>query len=110
MKVSKVPAKTFSKTFRLSAALAVAMGIGTARAQEPIGIPECDRFITSYETCVTTKVPATHRVTFAQQVHQLRTTWRALAQDPQARAQLEQICRTQGDQMRRGLEPFGCQF
>lgn len=80
------------------------------RAQEDIGIPECDRFINSYEVCVTTKVPATHRVTFAQQVAQLRTTWRSLAQDPQTRQQLEAICRTQGEQMRRGLEPFGCSF
>jgi hypothetical protein len=96
-------------------ALAVAAGVlagvaGIAKAQELIGIPECDRFITSYETCVTTKVPANHRVTFAQQVIQLRTTWRSLAQDPQTRSQLEQVCRTQGEQMRRGLEPFGCQF
>jgi hypothetical protein len=98
-----------------SLALAVAASIlagvaGIAKAQELIGIPECDRFITSYETCVTTKVPATHRVTFAQQVSQLRTTWRSLAQDPQTRSQLEQVCRTQGEHMRRGLEPFGCQF
>lgn len=98
-----------SLTLALGAGLAVALA-GIAMAQEPIGIPECDRFITSYETCVTTKVPATHRGTFTQQVGQLRTTWRALAQDPQTRDQLEQICRTQGEQMRRGLEPFGCQF
>lgn len=107
MKIPRMPARASAMVF------AVLSGIwaqAPAFAQEPIGIPECDRFITSYETCVTTKVPATHRVTFSQQVHQLRTTWRALAQDPQARAQLEQICRTQGDQMRRGLEPFGCQF
>jgi hypothetical protein len=98
-----------------SLALAAAAGFlagiaGIAKAQEQIGIPECDRFITSYETCVTTKVPANHRVTFTQQVSQLRTTWRSLAQDPQTRSQLEQVCRTQGEQMRRGLEPFGCQF
>lgn len=100
---------TSPKTLAVAAVL-LAGAMGIVKAQEPIGIPECDRFITSYETCVTTKVPATHRVTFAQQVTQLRTTWRSLAQDPQARSQLEQICRTQGEQMRRGLEPFGCQF
>ncbi|KAF0137347.1 MAG: hypothetical protein FD152_522 [Xanthobacteraceae bacterium] len=100
---------------RVAAAVALTVGLqtlaaGAARAQEDIGIPECDRFINSYEVCVTTKVPATHRVTFAQQVAQLRTTWRSLAQDPQTRQQLEAICRTQGEQMRRGLEPFGCAF
>ncbi|WP_439573259.1 hypothetical protein [Phreatobacter sp.] len=81
-----------------------------AAALDQIGIPECDRFISRYEACVTTKVPATHRVTFSQQVAQLRTSWRALAENPDNRAQLEQICRTQGAQMRRGLEPFGCEF
>lgn len=96
-------------------ALAVLAGLvfhapGPAGAQEPIGIPECDRFITSYETCVTTRVPAAHRIAFTEQVSRLRTTWRALAEDPQTRSQLEEICRTQGRQMRQGLEPFGCRF
>jgi hypothetical protein len=102
----------FIRTSAVAMALAVGLnaGVGKALAQEEIGIPECDRFITSYEVCVTTKVPATHRITFSQQVAQLRTTWRSLAQDPQTRQQLEAICRTQGEQMRRGLEPFGCAF
>jgi uncharacterized protein YjiS (DUF1127 family) len=90
-------------------AAGLALPLSTLAADD-IGIPECDRFITSYEACVTTKVPANHRVTFTQQVAQLRQTWRALAENPQTRSQLEQICRTQGEQMRRGLEPFGCQF
>ncbi|MDP2801879.1 MAG: hypothetical protein Q8O26_08360 [Phreatobacter sp.] len=102
------PIRTIAVTMVLAAGLLG--GAGVALAQEDIGIPECDRFITSYEICVTTRVPATHRVTFAQQVAQLRTTWRSLAQDPQTRQQLELICRTQGEQMRRGLEPFGCAF
>lgn len=98
---------------RLASAIAAGMVFlapTAAPAGEPIGIPECDRFITRYEACVTTKVPATHRVTFSQQVSQLRTSWRALAENPDNRAQLEQICRTQGAQMRRGLESFGCEF
>lgn len=103
---------TFIRTFAAVTALVAALHAAgaPALAQEEIGIPECDRFITSYEVCVTTKVPATHRVSFSQQVAQLRTTWRSLAQDPQTRLQLEAICRTQGEQMRRGLEPFGCAF
>lgn len=96
-------------------ALALAAGVlvhfsGLARASDAIGIPDCDRFITSYEACVTTKVPADHRGTFSQQVAQLRATWQSLAENPQTRAQLEQVCRVQGAQMQRGLEPFGCIF
>ncbi|QCK86098.1 hypothetical protein E8L99_10210 [Phreatobacter aquaticus] len=98
---------------RLALALAAGLVVhmsGIARSADDIGIPECDRFITSYETCVMTKVPATHRVTFTQQVATLRQTWRSLAENPQTRSQLQQICVTQGEQMRRGLEPFGCNF
>ncbi|MGL4289100.1 MAG: hypothetical protein ACRCVA_22305 [Phreatobacter sp.] len=96
-------------------ALALAFGVvvhfsGIARSAETIGIPDCDQFITRYEACVTTKVPADHRITFTQQVAQLRASWKSLAENPQTRAQLEQICRTQGVQMQRGLEPFGCSF
>lgn len=98
---------------RLAFVIAGGMAILASAAsagQEQIGVPECDRFITRYEACVTTKVPPAHRVTFSQQVLQLRTSWRALAENPDNRAQLEQICRTHGAQMRRGLEPFGCEF
>jgi hypothetical protein len=98
---------------RLALALVAGMLVhlsGMARSAEMIGIPDCDRFITSYETCVTNKVPADHRGTFSQQVAQLRASWRSLAENPQTRAQLEQVCRTQGAQMQRGLEPFGCSF
>ena len=100
-------------TSRLAFAIAGGMMVlasAATLAQEQIGIPECDRLIVGYEACVTTQVPATHRVSFSQQVAQLRTSWRALAENPDNRAQLELICRTQGAQMRRGLEPFGCEF
>ena len=98
---------------RLAFALVVGLGVplsGMALSADEIGIPECDRFITSYETCVTDKVPASHRVTFTQQVAALRQTWRSLAENPQTRSQLQQICVSQAEQMRRGLEPFGCNF
>jgi hypothetical protein len=98
---------------RLAVALAACLLVqasGPARSADEIGIPECDRFITSYETCVMTKVPASHRGTFTQQVATLRQTWRSLAEDSQTRSQLQQICVTQGEQMRRSLEPFGCGF
>lgn len=98
---------------RLAFALAAGLLVhatGLARANETIGIPDCDQFITSYETCVTTKVPVDYRGTFSQQVAQLRASWKMLAENPQTRAQLEQVCRVQGAQMQRGLEPFGCVF
>jgi hypothetical protein len=96
-------------------ALALTAGLlvyvsGIARPAEIIGIPVCDEFITHYETCVTTKVPADHRVTFGQQVAQLRASWRSLAENPQTRAELEQICQAQVAQMEQGLAPFGCAF
>jgi hypothetical protein len=89
----------------------LAASLATVSAQEqPVGIPVCDNFIASYQTCVSTQVPEAQRPMFAGHVAQWRTSWRQLADNPQTRATLEQVCRQQIDAMRQSLQAYGCRF
>ncbi|MGL4289096.1 MAG: hypothetical protein ACRCVA_22285 [Phreatobacter sp.] len=83
---------------------------GPVRAADEVGVPECDRFITSYETCVTTRAPAEQRSVLTQQIAQMRTQWKALAANPQTRTQLQQACTMQAEQMKQAMAPMGCTF
>ncbi|QCI65835.1 hypothetical protein [Phreatobacter stygius] len=95
--------------FGLAAGLLVFSNVN-ARAADDVGVPECDRFITSYETCVTTRAPAAQRPVLTQQIAQMRSQWKALAANPQTRAQLQQACTMQAEQMKQAMAPMGCTF
>jgi len=82
----------------------------SASAGEKIGIAECDSFITSYESCVTTKVPEAARAQYRTAVHNWRTEWKKLADNPQTRATLANICKTQLETARTQFKSYGCTF
>ncbi len=97
-------------TTRLAVALLVSAAGVTASLAQDIGVPSCDRFMTDYEACITTKVPEAQRSVLTQQITQLRSTWRELARDGQARQQLDAVCTAQSTQLRQAMAPYGCSF
>jgi hypothetical protein len=82
----------------------------TVAAGDQIGIPECDNFITAYETCVTTRVPDAAREQYRAAVVRWRADWKKLAADPQTRAGLVQACKTQMETARTQMKSFNCTF
>src|ERR1051325_4251778 len=60
-----------------------------------VGVAECDSFITAYENCVTTKVPEANRAQFRGSINTWRTEWKKLADNPQTRPTLINVCKTQ---------------
>jgi hypothetical protein len=80
----------------------------SASAGEKIGIAECDSFLTAYESCVTTKVPEAARATYKTAIHNWRTEWKKLADNPQTRGTLVGVCKTQLETARTQLKSFGC--
>ena len=77
---------------------------------EKIGVPECDDFLAKYEACVTGKVPAAAQATYKAGMEQWRKSWRDLAANPQTKATLTQICKTQLDNAKTSLSSFGCSW
>ena len=81
---------------------------GPATAQ--VGVAECDSFITSYENCVTTKVPEAARAQFRSSINTWRTEWKKLADNPQTRGTLAGVCKTQLENARTQMKAYGCTF
>ena len=75
-----------------------------------VGVAECDRFITSYENCVTTKVPEASRAQFQSTIRTWRTEWKKLADNPQTRGTLAGVCKTQLESARTQMKAYGCTF
>ena len=77
---------------------------------EKVGVAECDNFITSYENCVSSKVPEASRVQLRAAVATWRTQWKKLADNPQTRGTLAAACKAQVDATRTQLKAYGCTF
>ena len=75
-----------------------------------VGVAECDAFITAYENCVTTKVPEAARPQFRTSITTWRTEWKKLADNPQTRATLASVCKTQLENARTQMKAYNCTF
>ena len=75
-----------------------------------VGVAECDTFITAYENCVTTKVPEAARAQFRTSITTWRTEWKKLADNPQTRGTLANVCKQQMETARAQVKAFGCTF
>ena len=75
-----------------------------------IGIEECDSFLTSYDNCVSSKVPENLRAQYKQALTTWRTEWKKLADSPQSRGTLAGICKTQLDAARTQFKAYNCTF
>jgi hypothetical protein len=79
-----------------------------ATTGDKIGIAECDNFLTAYDTCVSTKVPEAARAQFKTAIATWRTEWKKLADNPQTRPTLANVCKTQLESARAQVKSFGC--
>jgi len=75
-----------------------------------IGIAECDEYLTKYEACVRSKVPAAQKAQLEQALEQYRTAWRSAAVNPQARASLATTCQQALTTARMAMGAYGCQW
>jgi hypothetical protein len=82
----------------------------TASTGEKVGVAECDNFITAYENCVSTKVPAAAQAQLKTAITTWRTEWKRIADNPQTRGTLASICKTQLETSRTQMKAYGCTF
>lgn len=80
----------------------------SASAGDKIGIEECDSFLTAYESCVSNKVPEAVRAQYKTAISNWRTSWKKLAENPQTRGTLANICKQQMETARTQVKSFGC--
>ena len=90
---------------------ALVLGQGAhAQTPAPIGVPECDNFLTAYDRCLNTNVPAANRAQVGAAVQQMRDSWRQAAQNPQARAALGPQCTHMAQTMTQSMSAYNCRF
>ena len=82
----------------------------TTASADKIGIEECDSFLTSYDNCVSSKVPENARAQYKQALTTWRTEWKKLADNPQTRGTLAGICKTQLNTARTQFKAYNCTF
>jgi hypothetical protein len=75
---------------------------------DKVGIAECDSFITAYETCVSSKVPAAAQANLKTSVATWRTQWKKLADNPQTRGTLAAACKTQREATMTAMKAYNC--
>ncbi|MGL4634510.1 MAG: hypothetical protein ACRCWF_00875 [Beijerinckiaceae bacterium] len=80
-------------------------------AQDAVGIPVCDAFLTKYDACMKNQ-PAAQKAQFDQMMTQMRTSWKQMAANPQSKPALETACKQITDQMKTQLNaaPYNCGF
>jgi len=86
------------------------LAAGHAQAADKVGVASCDDFLTKYETCISSKVPAAQQATFKNQFDQTRKAWSDMAKNASAKPALEASCKQTMDQMKTALQAYGCSF
>ncbi|UVO26077.1 hypothetical protein [Bradyrhizobium arachidis] len=89
--------------------VALFAGVTAAHAQST-GIAACDEFLTKYDSCVASKVPAEQRATYKSQIDQTRKAWIDLAKNPSTKATMEATCKQTMDATKASLTAYGCSF
>jgi hypothetical protein len=79
-------------------------------AADKIGVEECDRFLTEYDNCVSSKVPEANRAQYKTGIAQWRASWKKLAENPATKGTLAGICKTTLENARAQMKSFNCTF
>jgi len=73
-----------------------------------IGVLQCDDYLAKVNSCIHDKVPANRRAVLTAEAHQMFTTWKEAAANPEHRATLPQACSITHDVAKEELSRYGC--
>ena len=85
----------------------VSSALGEPLSAHPLGIPECDSYLTSYEKCLTDKVPSSERASLRGKAHIKRAHWQELA-SAKMKENVVKDCKKAADAARSELARFSC--
>lgn len=106
---AKPAAPTTSPAAPTATAPAASAPATTAAASSGgIGVAECDDYLTRYEACVSSKVPAEARAALEQSLTQMRDAWRAAAATDAGKQGLAAACKQAHEAARSAMQQYGC--
>jgi hypothetical protein len=89
--------------------IALLAGVTAAHAQST-GVAACDDFLTKYDSCVVSKIPAEQRAMYKTQLDQTRKAWVDMSKNAGAKGAMEASCKQTTEAMKTSLAAFGCSF
>ncbi|GAB3358007.1 hypothetical protein [Lysobacter tyrosinilyticus] len=105
-------AAALSSAVLCSLALSACSQAESHNASEPgdniVGVLQCDDYLTKVNSCIHNKVPANRRAALTAEAHQMFTTWKEAAGNPEHRATLPQACSITHDVAKEELSRYGC--
>lgn len=88
-------------------ALAAAFTAPAALAQD-IGVPTCDNFLKTYETCIASKAPAAQQGQMRSAIDAVKKNWREVAATADGKKSLEPVCKQTADTLKQQLAGLNC--
>jgi hypothetical protein len=82
----------------------------SATTTGPIGVAECDEYVTKYEKCVTSKAPAASRAELKNNVEAMQSSWKTAAANPAAARGLAQGCKQALATAKTAMASYGCDW
>jgi hypothetical protein len=81
----------------------------SAFANDKVGVATCDDVITKYEACLT-RMPPAQQSQIKASVVQMRTGWKSMASNAEAKPNLDSMCRNMGDSLKIAVSQYSCQW
>ena len=82
---------------------------GAKTSSGPVGIPECDEYITKYKKCIEAKVPEAARESMMDAMDQSVKAWKEAASGPM-RKNLGEACKAASEAAEAATEAMGCEW
>ena len=80
----------------------------TTAADNVVDILQCDDYLAKVNACIHERVPVNQRAALAAEAHQMFTTWKEAAANPEHRATLPQACSITHEVAKEELARYGC--
>ena len=95
----------------LTAALVLAAGLAVlpmmASAQD-IGVASCDSFLSTYKSCISTKLPGDQQAAVGAALEQTKANWKAVAASADGKAKLDATCKETAEKMKKEVAALNC--
>jgi hypothetical protein len=96
--------------FYAPVAALVLCAAGLPAAAQDVGVPACDSFLKTYETCITAKAPPAQQSQMRSAIDQVKANWKLVAATDDGKKALDQVCKQTGETLKQQLSSLGCSW
>ena len=88
--------------------LTAGFALVTPALAQDVGIPSCDGFLKTYQSCVVAKMPGEQKSTAAAALEKTRANWLAVSATAEGKTQLDATCKDTVEKMKKEVAALNC--